>query len=241
MLGRFLEFSVATHGIAASLDFYAKLGFSQAAVGETWPHPYAVVTDGRICFGLHQSLLPAPLITFVKPDLAKNLPLFERLGVEFAYRHLGEDVFHEVAWTDPSGHLIRLVEARTFSPGKRLGPPISMCGYFQEIALPEQNPADAKEYWEQFGFVGIDEPDARLAHVACTSDTIDIGLYDLKDLRQPTLVFDADDLESRVARLAEIGIEPSRDAAARLANSPAALYFAPEGTAILLAPGPQTD
>ena len=48
MLGRFLEFSVETPDIPASLEFYGKLGFSQAKVGDAWDHAYAVVTDGRI-------------------------------------------------------------------------------------------------------------------------------------------------------------------------------------------------
>ena len=63
MLGRFLEYSVATPDVAASLEFYIKLGFSPAEVGEAWPHPYAVVTDGRIHLGLHQHPLPAPSLT----------------------------------------------------------------------------------------------------------------------------------------------------------------------------------
>ena len=46
MLGRFLEFSVETPDIPASLEFYGKIGFSQAKVGDAWDHPYAVVTDG---------------------------------------------------------------------------------------------------------------------------------------------------------------------------------------------------
>ena len=69
MLGRFLEFSLAAPDVQASLDFYLSLGFSSAEVGDAWPHPYAVVTDGRICLGLHQEPIPAPSLTFVKPDL----------------------------------------------------------------------------------------------------------------------------------------------------------------------------
>ena len=41
MLGRFLEYSIPTPDIRASLDFYVKLGFSQAEVGETWAYCYA--------------------------------------------------------------------------------------------------------------------------------------------------------------------------------------------------------
>ena len=53
MLGRFLEVSVHAPDILESLAFYERLGFTQAPVGETWSHPYAVVTDGRLFIGLH--------------------------------------------------------------------------------------------------------------------------------------------------------------------------------------------
>jgi catechol 2,3-dioxygenase-like lactoylglutathione lyase family enzyme len=169
VLGRFLEFSLATPDIQASLDFYTRLGFSQAEVGEAWTHPYAVVTDGRICLGLHQASHPGAAMTFVNPDLLKHWT-HSKAGVEFEFRRLGNDVFNEVGWFDPSGQLIRLIEARTFSPSKRLEVDTSHCGYFLEIALPTPDSEAAKTYWEQFGFVGIDELDDRLPHVSCTSD-----------------------------------------------------------------------
>jgi catechol 2,3-dioxygenase-like lactoylglutathione lyase family enzyme len=81
VLGRFLEFSLPTSDIQASLDFYSRLGFSQAEVGDAWPHPYAVVTDGRITLGLHQEAIPAPSMTFIKPDLLKHLDSLEALGL----------------------------------------------------------------------------------------------------------------------------------------------------------------
>ena len=156
MLGRFLEFSVATPDIRASLDFYTKLGFTQAEAGDAWPHPYAVVTDGRIYLGLHRHTGPAPSMTFVKPGLLKHMDALEELGLRFEFRHLGNDVFNEVGWYDPSGHLVWLIEARTFSPSKRPALDTSLCGYFLEIALPAPAPAAAKAYWERLGFVGID-------------------------------------------------------------------------------------
>jgi catechol 2,3-dioxygenase-like lactoylglutathione lyase family enzyme len=234
MLGRFLEFSTTTPDIQASLDFYGKLGFSQADVGEAWPHPYAVVTDGRVCIGLHQDAMPAPSITFVKPDLLKHLEALERLGIEFEFRHLGNDVFNEVGWLDPYEHRIRLVEARTFSPSKRLATDTSLCGYFLEIALSAHGLAAAKSYWEKFGFVGIDESDAQPPRVSCTSDTIDVGLYELKQLRRPTLLFETDDVASRVVLLAELGIEPSGELPVALKQSQCATFTAPEGTPIVL-------
>jgi catechol 2,3-dioxygenase-like lactoylglutathione lyase family enzyme len=240
VLGRFLEFSLATPDIQASLDFYTKLGFSQAEVGDAWPHPYAVVTDGRISLGLHQEAIPAPAMTFIKPDLLKHLNSLEALGLEFEYRRLGNDVFNEVGWFDPSGQLIRLIEARTFSPSKRIGTDTSRCGYFMEIALPTSNLEASKSYWEQFGFVGMDETDDRLPHVTCTSDYVDLGLYDPSHLRRSTLRFEVDDVGGALAGLAEVNLSPSGAVPSPLRLVPAAVFVAPEGTPILLTEPPDS-
>jgi catechol 2,3-dioxygenase-like lactoylglutathione lyase family enzyme len=234
VLGRFLEFSLATPDIQASLDFYTRLGFSQAEVGDAWLHPYAVVTDGRICLGLHQGAIPAPAMTFAKPDLLKHLETFEGLGLEFEFLHLGNDVFNEVGWFDPSGQLVRVIEARTFSPSKRISTDTSRCGYFLEIAVPTPNLEVSKAYWEQFGFVGMDEWEDRLPHVSCTSDYVDLGLYDPAHLRRSTLRFEVDDVGGTLARLAEIGVSPTGEIPLPLRQLPAAVLIAPEGTPILL-------
>jgi catechol 2,3-dioxygenase-like lactoylglutathione lyase family enzyme len=237
VLGRFLEFSIATPDIRASLDFYVRLGFSETEVGEAWSHPYAVLTDGRIYLGLHQNSALLPAVTFVKPELLKHLDSFEKLGLTFEFRNIGNDVFNEIGWLDPSGHLIRLIEARTFSPSKRQATDMSLCGYFVEIALPAPSVDIAKAYWEQFGFVGIDEPDAMLPHVSCTSDTVDIGLYQPTHLKEATLLFEVTDFTKTLASLDAIGIKQGR-VPASLRQMPATVLIAPEGTPILLTAAP---
>ncbi len=143
-------------------------------------------------------------------------------------------MFNEVGWFDPSGQLIRLVEARTYSPAKRAVADISRCGYFLEIALPTPDREASKACWEQFGFVGMDEMDDRLPHISCTSDFIDLGLYDPAHLRRSTLRFEVDDVGGSLARLAEVGITPNGELPAPLRHVPAAVLVAPEGTPILM-------
>jgi len=109
--------------------------------------------------------------------------------------------------------------------------------YF-EIALPAPSFGAAKDHWEQFGFVGMDEPDAMLPHVSCTSDTIDIGLYQPAHLQMPTLLFEVDDFNDSLARLDAVGITPNGRVPGPLRQMPAAMLTAPEGTAILLSPAP---
>lgn len=237
MLGRFLEVSLLTPDIRASLDFYTKLGFSTADVGETWRHPYAVVTDGRIYLGLHQQLVPEFAVTFVKPNVLRHLDEWERHGIEFDYCHLGNDVFNEVAWSDPSGHRIRCVEARTFSPVERGLGDFSACGFFVELALPAPDRDAAKKHWEALGFVGMDEDDTPLPHVACTSDTLTVGLHDPMHIRQPTLMFDVDDVKQCLAQLAMRGIDKRAPVPAALKTRPTVCLLAPEGTPLLLAQG----
>jgi catechol 2,3-dioxygenase-like lactoylglutathione lyase family enzyme len=234
VVGRFLEFSVATPDIRASLEFYVRLGFSQAEVGDAWTHPYAVLTDGRICLGLHQEPEFPASITFVKPDLLKHVDQLEDLGLDFEFRRLGNDVFNEVGWLDPSGQLIRLLEARTFSPSKRATFDASLCGYFLEIALPSPDLEAARSHWERIGFVALDEPDGPLPHVSCTSDTLNVGLYDPSQLRGPALLFEVGNFGETLARLEGAGITTDRHVPRALRHLDAATLTAPEGTLVLL-------
>ena len=238
MLGQFLEFSLPTPDIQASLEFYLKLGFTEATVGETWAHPYAVVTDGRVSLGLHQNAEMAAALTFVKPGLLQHIGALESLGVEFEYRRLGNDVFNEIGWRDPSGQMIRLIEARTFSPAKRPGSQWSRCGYFLEAALPSPDIDVSKAYWEKLGFVGMDELDDVMPHISCTSDFIDLGLYGQQLLPGFALRFEPENLAAALEQIAPTGIEPPARSPLKLPKSRAAVLRAPEGTHLLLLPPP---
>src|SRR5882757_4964098 len=103
MLGRFLEISLPTPVIQESLEFYEALGFVQALVGETWSHPYAVVTDGRLTLGLHAGGITAPCLTYVQPELAGKLAPLQALAITFDRLQLGPDVFNEVSFRAPQG------------------------------------------------------------------------------------------------------------------------------------------
>ncbi len=233
MLGSFLEFSVETPDIAASLEFYLRLGFTELHVGETWKHPYAVVTDGRICIGLHQELGVAAQLTFVRPGLLRHLEALEALAVEFTVRRLGNDVFNELGWADPAGNHLRLIEARTFSPSGVAERQPARCGYFLEIGLPAPALTESTAFWEGLGFVGIAEPYAPVPHVGCTSDTINVGLYAEQDLPAPTLIFEADDIPALRAHYATLGLQIARGGPAGLGTGAAVLLVAPEGTRVL--------
>jgi hypothetical protein len=235
MLGRFLEVSVHAPNALESMQFYQQLGFAAAAVGDTWSHPYGVVTDGRVSIGLHQYQFDSPSLTFVKPDLSRHLEALEQLGIEFDFRKLGENVFNEAGFHDPNELMVTLLEARTFSPPAD-DCDESLCGYFAELGIPTQDAEASTRFWERLGFVGMEAEGARFRRVSLTSDFIDLGLYESRDIRQPVLAFVDPEMPARIERIVRLGLEPARlpKGLDRNAN---AMFIAPEGTPLLLMTG----
>lgn len=233
MLGRFLEVSVHTPAIQESLEFYTALGFEQASVGETWPYPYAVVTDGRLFLGLHGAVVRSPALTFVLPRLTAGIEQLEAQGIAFDQRRLGNEVFNQATFTAPEGQAVNLLEARTFSPP--LQPQIATsCGYFTEYAIPVRDAATSRAFWEPLGFVAMDEEPLPFPRSSLTSDLINLGLYRTRALRQPVLAFEDSDMRERLASLRERGFRLSDEMPDSLDEATNAILEAPEGTRLLL-------
>lgn len=235
MLGRFLELSVMTTDIRASVEFYERLGFTHCATGDTWQHPYGVLSDGRIAIGLHQYRFPSPSLTFVHEDIARRVPQIEATGVEIAFSRSGDDVFNEVGFIDPTGHMVTVLEARTFSPVNRDPREATLCGDFREYSLPARDFELARQRWETFGFVAIEDEDMPWRRLSLTSDHLNLAFHSPRFFGQPLLIFSGADPAGRRERLAALGIAPSPDLPVTL-DARYTLIESPEGLAILLAP-----
>lgn len=236
MIGRFLEISVQAPQVLDSLAFYERLGFTQVTTGEAWPYPYAVVTDGRLAIGLHQHELPqSPLLAFVLPDLGRQLESIEAAGVVVVDRRLGSDVFNEASFEAPGGQLVRLLEARTFSPAPRAPGDLTKLGWFEEVALPVADAAASSHAWEPLGFVPAEEGAEPYPHVGLTSDTLNVALVDRGTLTRPVLTYTDADMATRIGSLGEAGFQFTRQLPGNLDPARNALLVAPEGTQFLLA------
>lgn len=235
MLGRFLELSLHAPAILDSLAFYERLGFSQAAVGEVWQHPYGVVTDGRLCIGLHRYEFPSPALTFVQPDLERHLARLEQAGYEPVFRKTGTEVFNEAGFRDPAGQMITLVEARTFSPPARRSHEISKLGWFEEVALPVRNVDESVAFWEGLGFVPAAEGERPFPHIGLTSDSLNVALVKSRGLGRAAIVFTDPAMPERIRELTDSGIEFYDELPAGLDPARYALLAGPEGMPLLLA------
>lgn len=233
MLGRFLEISVRSTDIPGSLAFYESLGFVQAPAGDMWSHPYAVVTDGRLHLGLHAREFESPALTWVRPDLASHVPGLRALGVDFTVERLGEDALHEVGFLDPSGQMITLLEARTFSPPAIAATHASVLGYFDEFGLPTVDLERSTTFWDALGFVAFDPVRMPFTKVVAAGRDLNVGLYDV-DLRNPVLTFSDPGMPERIAALREQGHRFVERLPRGMNPRENALLEAPEGTWLLL-------
>jgi catechol 2,3-dioxygenase-like lactoylglutathione lyase family enzyme len=234
VIGRFHEISIQTDDIGASVEFYERLGFTQCVTGDTWTHPYGVLTDGRLFLGLHQYRFPSPSITCVRADIANHLKTIESLGIEIAWRRLSDDSFNEFGFADPAGQMVTLIEARTYSPPTRDAATASLIGDFVEYSIPATNFDAMREFWEKLGFVAMEEMETPYPHLPMTSDHLDIAAHRPRISDRPLLVFAAPDMRERIAALEAQGVEASAEPPRALARGDNALIEAPEGTALLL-------
>jgi hypothetical protein len=233
VLGRFHEIGIQTKDIRASVEFYELLGFSQAETGETWTHPYGVLTDGRIYLGLHQSSFDSPALTFVHADVARYAAELAAQGVHLIYQRTAEHEFHTVGFKDPAGQMVVVLEARTYSPLLRGPQRKPLCGYFEEFSIPSRDFAQAQAFWEPMGFVATPETDLPYLHLPLTSDYLDIAFHRPVTFDQPALVFRDDGMRERLVQLRELGIGTWLAPPRGLDAQRNAVLQAPEGTALL--------
>ena len=205
MLGQFLEISVQTPDILESLAFYKALGFSDLETGDVWPHKYAAVSDGRLCLGLHDGDFDGPTLTFVHRDLARHARAMSDHGFDFNLLKIDSDVFNELGFCDHDGHMIRMIEARTFSPARE-DVEKSICGDWFEMSLPARDAMAGGRFWAPLAPVMLELREEPTPHLRFDAAGMSLGLSEHKSLRKPSPCFVCDDLMSVLADVERHGL-----------------------------------
>ena len=203
-IGRFLELALPAPNLLDVWQSLRTVGFAEAVTTDARPEGYAVVGDGRCVLGLHANLAAAELV-FVREQ-----PLYE--------------------W--PTALPLRVIEARTFSPLAVDAPP--PLGWFREVMLPVDVAEEAACWWESLGFVCLGEEPSPLPHLALTSDTLNLGLYDTGLLSRVGLLFEHPEPAAVRPLLELAGLSVRRTP--RSAPAASVVFDLPEGTPVWVVP-----
>lgn len=223
--GSFLEFSIPTPDILRSLAFYRALGFTEIPTGDIRRHHYAVVTDGQIAIGLHGGGIGEAALAFVRPDLARHVRALADAGHEFEFQRLGTEEFNEAAVRSPDGHLILMMEARTFSPGEEDEVAAPLIGRCTEVLMTSADLRVTLEFFENAGFLATDEGEPDRAWL--TTPGLTLALEAASRARGPVLRFAAPDAAEMLRQLEAMEMRAAR------AGGGWSLA-APEGTVLLI-------
>lgn len=205
-IGTFLEFGVRTDDILQSLSFYKSLGFTELESSDVFAHKYAVVSDGELHIGLHDTEFDSPAVTFVQPDLATHARSMTDHGFEFTHMRLDEDVFNELAFKDRDGHTITMVEARTFNMSEEAEQD-SLCGSWFELTLPVRDTVRAAAFWAPIAPTMLDVREEPTMHMRFDATGVALGLSESIALEAPSLCFRCPDREALMTLLEHHGFD----------------------------------
>jgi hypothetical protein len=186
MLGRLLELALVVDDPGAAWLRYQQHGFATAETGDLWKHAYGVVACRGLALGLHAAGAEDFSIVFVRPDVAALHRDLVALGVRIEEARLGSDVFNELSLREPGGTLLRVIEARSFSPPAEL-PEATHFGAFQSLSLPCRDLAKAAEFWQQLGLAATPIEDA---WEGFTLQGTPLACHPRRMLAEPALVFE---------------------------------------------------
>ena len=206
MIGTFLEFGIRTTDILESLSFYKSLGFTELESGDVFAHKYAVVSDGELNIGLHNTEFDSPAVTFVQPDLATHARSMTDHGFDFTHMRLDEDVFNELAFKDRDGHTVMMVEARTFHMSEEAEQD-SLCGSWFELTLPVRDTVRAAAFWAPIAPTMLDMREEPTMHMRFDATGVALGLSESIALEAPSLCFRCPDREALLALLEQRGFD----------------------------------
>ena len=205
-LGRFLEFSIRTPDILESLSFYRLLGFTDREIGDVWTHKYAVVSDGILNIGLHDRVFDAPAITFVHHNVAKRARKMSDHGFDFSFMRLGEEVFNELGLADLDGHMVTMLEARTFTGTDELDDD-SVLGTWFELSLPVRDAVHSARFWAAVAPNVLRVREEPTTHMRFEAGGIALGLSESIALKAPSLCFRCRDKQALMDTIAKHGLE----------------------------------
>ena len=226
-LGTYVEIRLKSKNIDKSMSFYEYLGFRK--IGDD------VMTDGSINIRLSDENFTNPTLSYMgtKDDMVQAI---------FKNQKQSANKVENAEFKSLNGLTVSInrdkskVKMPAGTPVTRT--PISRLGKFGEFSIPVKNVAQAIMFWAKLGFEPLHIAKIPYQYSIMSDGLIVIGLHQSGDFDDFTFTYFSNDMQARVADLAEEGLDmkPMKsDADATIYEN--AWFLTPEGQQFFLFKG----
>ena len=248
-LGEATQFTIGTKDLVSSLKLYEKLGFQKIA-GSEKPNPWAQISDGTLLLLLNQDGMDYFTLTYFTIDAWEKMILMDELNIRFIHRSMKEDQVAQGIFRSPGGLNITLMghdpEQIPKAKGKTLKDiergelkdpsayPNQCIGAFGELAIPVDNVNGSFEFWKKFDFNALTLNEEPYPWAIISDGLSLLGLHQTEHFKKPCITYFAPDMELRIAKLKENGINSFVGSDADNKGIKNAALQTPEGQQIFL-------
>ena len=212
-LGQYVEISLSVVDLGRSVAFYEKLGLRQVD-GETQPYPWAVVSDGTLHLGLHQTPFSSPKLTYFASYTPDQLAALKTLGIPLNDVQsmsqttgmidgevVGHDFMVAADFTAYEGQPVSLVSKNIVADPDLDRHFFAADLDFGELSFRTADVEAAVDYWLKLGFECLDRKDKPYPSAIVSDGLIRLGLHQTNTFHKPTISYFAADMLHRLQRL----------------------------------------
>ena len=151
-LGDYIQISLSIMDLAASLDFYTKIGFEPIEIHKDDPKPWALLSDGTLLIMLSQNNFPSPALFYYSSNLKETILKLEKSGINIKDKSIDGSTPNSIILRDPNNFGISIIKFDTSTLPKLSGNPNRKCGIFGEFSIPVNDLKESIEFWEKLGY-----------------------------------------------------------------------------------------
>jgi predicted lactoylglutathione lyase len=220
-LGDVAAVYIHTTDLDSSVAVYEKLGFPKIA-SNTFPSPWAQVSDGSVLIMLRKDPNPYIGLTYYSNNVDEIAGQLEKAGVVFAQKPKEGDQIRRYYFKSPDGFTIGL----SGNPGGFTKPsgrtmmdmkptdyqasdkyPNALCGAFGEFCHPVTDLTASIEFWKKIGFTLRYQESAPYPHAILSDGLMIIGLHQTNHFSFPAVTYFGMNAAARIEQLKGKGLK----------------------------------
>ncbi len=212
---------ITTADLDSSVAVYEKLGFQKTG-SNTFPVPWAQVSDGSLLIMMRKDVTPYIGLTYYATETEKEVARLEKEGIVFYQKPKEGDLIKRYYFKSPDGLNIMLssnlggfqqptgVTLANMKPEDMMNAdkhPNKQCGVFGEFCHPVTDLAASLAFWKKIGYTVKFESAAPYPHAILTDGLMIIGLHQTNHFNYPAITYFGLNVEKRISELKERGLK----------------------------------